>query len=174
MHMRAKIGAAIALSALGTSLSALHAANAEPAISIEAAAPQDNGIDLPRFQPSVQFVSSAVVQPVADEAETDAEAALRTIGEGVASWYGAQFAGRRTASGERFDPQELTAAHRSLPFGSRVRVTHAGSGRSVVVRINDRGPFSGQRVIDLSHAAARQIGIVGAGSGRVELALLAS
>ena len=177
MHMRARIGAVIALCALGTSLSAVHAANAEPAISIEAAAPQDNGIDLPRFRPGVEFVSSPVVQPVAEEAEaaeSDAEAALRAIGGGVASWYGAQFAGRRTASGERFDPQELTAAHRSLPFGSRVRVTHAGSGRSVVVRINDRGPFSGHRVIDLSQAAARQIGIVGAGSGRVELALLTS
>ncbi|MBC7159480.1 MAG: septal ring lytic transglycosylase RlpA family protein [Porphyrobacter sp.] len=175
MHMRARIGAAIALCALGTSLSAVHAANAEPAISIEAAAaPQDNGIDLPRFRPALQFVSSPVVQPVPEAAESDAEAALRAIGGGVASWYGAQFAGRRTASGERFDPQELTAAHRSLPFGSRVRVTHARSGKSVVVRINDRGPFSGQRVIDLSQAAARQIGIVGAGSGRVELALLAS
>lgn len=178
MHMRAKIGAAIALCAIGTSLSALHAADARPAIAVQAeAVPEDNGIDLPRFQPSVEFVSSAVVQPVPDQSEaadSEAEAALRTIGEGVASWYGTQFAGRRTASGERFDPGELTAAHRTLPFGSRVRVTHARSGKSVVVRINDRGPFSGQRVIDLSQAAARQIGIVGAGSGRVELALIAS
>lgn len=178
MHMRARIGAAIALCALGTSLSAVHAADAEPAITIEAVtAPEDNGIDLPRFQPEVEFVSSPVVQPVPEEAEAaenDAGAALRAIGGGEASWYGAQFAGRRTASGERFDPQELTAAHRTLPFGSRVRVTHARSGKSVVVRINDRGPFSGQRVIDLSKAAAQRIGIVGAGRGQVELALLTS
>ena len=92
---------------------------------------------------------------------------------GVASWYGPGFAGHRTASGESFNPREYTAAHRTLPFGSRVRVTNA-SGQSVVVRINDRGPFHGGRVIDLSQAAAEEIGLRRAGSGRVELALLDS
>ncbi|MFE1597885.1 septal ring lytic transglycosylase RlpA family protein [Methylobacterium sp. ID0610] len=77
---------------------------------------------------------------------------------GGASWYAS---GRRTASGERFNPDGLTAAHRSLPFGSRVRVTNTANGRSVVVRINDRGPFAHGRIIDLSRASARAIGMGG-------------
>ena len=92
--------------------------------------------------------------------------------EGQASWYGKWHDGRRTANGETFDMDEMTAAHRTLPFGSRVLVTY--NGRSVVVRINDRGPFTGGRVIDLSQAAAAELGLVRAGSGRVELALLGS
>ena len=94
------------------------------------------------------------------------------LGTGTASWYGGDFAGRRTASGERFDPEELTAAHRSLPFGSLVRVTRLDSGRSVVVRINDRGPFTSGRVIDISEAAARRIGLIGPGHGEVDLELV--
>ena len=94
------------------------------------------------------------------------------LGAGIASWYGPKFAGRRTANGETFDPAELTAAHKSLPFGSRVRVTDSRSGRSVVVRINDRGPFVRGRVIDLSQAAASEIGMIGAGHTEVSLALL--
>lgn len=77
---------------------------------------------------------------------------------GRASWYGS---GHRTASGERFNPNGLTAAHRSLPFGTRVRVTNRSNGRSVVVRINDRGPFVGGRVIDLARGSARAIGLGG-------------
>jgi rare lipoprotein A len=91
---------------------------------------------------------------------------------GLASWYGARHAGHRTASGERFDPDALTAAHRTLPFGSRVRVTNVENGRSVVVRINDRGPFAEGRVIDLSEAAARAIGITESGLARVRLDVL--
>ncbi|HKX79642.1 MAG TPA: septal ring lytic transglycosylase RlpA family protein [Novosphingobium sp.] len=106
--------------------------------------------------------------------EPAAEEDAREIGTGTASFYGAAFAGKPTASGERFDPAGLTAAHRSLPFGSKVRVTNRTNGQSVVVRINDRGPFHGNRLIDLSHEAARRIGIVSRGSGSVELALLAS
>ncbi len=94
------------------------------------------------------------------------------IGGGVASYYGNELAGNRTASGERFDPGQLTAAHRSLPFGSMVRVTNTSNGDSVVVRINDRGPFSRGRVIDVSHAAAREIGMQRSGTARVKLALL--
>ena len=100
-----------------------------------------------------------------------AEAEFETIAKGMASYYGRELAGNRTASGERFNPTELTAAHRTLPFGSKVRVTNARTGASVVVRINDRGPFHGNRVIDLSEAAAREIGIRSAGSGTVEIAL---
>lgn len=94
------------------------------------------------------------------------------LGAGMASYYGAELAGRRTASGERFDPSELTAAHRTLPFGSKVRVTNPANGRSVVVRINDRGPFTRNRLIDLSRSAAERIGIVARGHGHVQLALL--
>ena len=95
------------------------------------------------------------------------------IGGGMASYYGNELAGNRTASGERFNPSQLTAAHRSLPFGSRVRVTNISNGDSVIVRINDRGPFSHGRVIDVSHAAAREIGMHRSGTARVKLALLA-
>ena len=82
-------------------------------------------------------------------------------GGGLASWYGPGFTGHRTASGERFNGGALTAAHRSYPFGSRVLVTSRRTGRSVVVRINDRGPFVGGRIIDLSPAASRAIGMNG-------------
>jgi len=83
---------------------------------------------------------------------------------GIASYY---HHGRRTASGERFDPGAMTAAHRTLPFGSRVRVTDERTGRSVIVRINDRGPFTRGRVIDLAHGPARALGMTGAGVARV-------
>ena len=88
---------------------------------------------------------------------------------GVASFYGSRHAGRRTASGERFDPADLTAAHRTLPFGTRVRVTNLENGRSVVVRINDRGPFAEGRVIDVSEAAARALGMIDQGLARVRV-----
>src|SRR5205085_8708247 len=84
-------------------------------------------------------------------------AEAKSIQSGGASWYGPGFHGKKTANGERFNTHALTAAHRSLPFGSRVRVTNARTGRSVVVRINDRGPFAGGRVIDLSKAAAQAV-----------------
>jgi rare lipoprotein A len=92
---------------------------------------------------------------------------------GVASWYGLPYHGRRAASGEIYDMQQLTAAHRSLPFETWVEVTNLSNGRSVGVRINDRGPFVGGRVIDLSQAAARQIGMLGAGTARVQLRVIA-
>lgn len=90
----------------------------------------------------------------------------------LASWYGARYQGRLTASGERFDMKRLTAAHRSLPFGSQVLVTCPSTGRSVVVRVNDRGPFRRQRVIDLSRAAARELGILSRGVAPVVLTRL--
>ena len=89
--------------------------------------------------------------------------------QGLASWYGGRFHGRRTASGERFDSQDLTAAHRTLAFGTRVCVRSAVNGKVVVVRINDRGPFAHNRVIDLSQGAAEALGMVGLGIKPVEL-----
>ncbi len=112
---------------------------------------------------------TAITAPV-DEAPDADEG--KAIGSGVASYYGRKFNGRRTASGERFDMNQLTAAHRTLPFGSLVRVTNAANGKSVVVRINDRGPFHGNRVIDLSRSAATEIGLIARGSGKVDLSLL--
>jgi rare lipoprotein A len=91
---------------------------------------------------------------------------------GVASWYGRKFHGRKTASGERYDMRELTAAHRSLPFGTVVRVVRLDSGAAVVVRINDRGPFVDGRIIDLSRAAAAEIDMVHDGVAQVALYLL--
>jgi len=96
-----------------------------------------------------------------------------TLEEGLASWYGGKFQGRRTASGEIFDTRQLTAAHKSLPFGTRVLVTNLENGRSVEVRINDRGPFVAGRVIDLSLAAASAIGLAGRGVAAVRLEVLA-
>lgn len=92
--------------------------------------------------------------------------------EGVASYYAEDFNGRKTASGEVYDMNDLTAAHRTLPFGTKVKVTNVDTGRSVVVRINDRGPFRDDRVIDLSLGAAKQIGLIAMGTGRVILQIL--
>jgi rare lipoprotein A len=92
--------------------------------------------------------------------------ALQRAGEGLASFYGSD---TQTASGERFNPRAMTAAHRTLPFGTKVRVTNVRSGRTVTVRINDRGPFIPGRVIDVSQAAAEELGIVGRGIAKVKL-----
>jgi rare lipoprotein A len=88
---------------------------------------------------------------------------------GKASWYGPGFQGKRTASGERFDMNALTAAHRTLPFGTRIRVRNSQNGREVVVRINDRGPWAGDRIIDVSKAAAAALDLLQAGEAPVVL-----
>ena len=92
--------------------------------------------------------------------------------EGLVSWYGPRFHGRPTASGEIFDSGELTMAHPSLPFGSRVRVTNLANGREVIVRVNDRGPYVQGRIADLSRAAAADLGMVRRGVATARLALL--
>ena len=91
---------------------------------------------------------------------------------GIASWYGPGFHGRRTANGETYDQEELTAAHRSLPFNTLVRVENVRNGKSVVVRINDRGPYVGNRIIDLSQKAARRIEMIGSGVADVRLTII--
>lgn len=98
--------------------------------------------------------------------------AVVAVSTGEASWYGPGFYGNRTANGEVFRPGTLTAAHRTLPFGTKVRVTNLWNGRSAVVRINDRGPFHGRRVIDLAHGAANQLGLVASGIAQVRLEVL--
>lgn len=91
---------------------------------------------------------------------------------GVASWYGRKFHGRTTASGEIYDMYQFTAAHKTLPLPSYVRVTNLGNGRQVIVRVNDRGPFHGNRIIDLSYAAAKHLGMIKTGTARVRIQAL--
>jgi len=92
--------------------------------------------------------------------------------KGEASWYGPGFNGKKTANGETFNMYKLTAAHKKLPFGTKVKVTNLQNGKSVVVRINDRGPFVKGRVIDLSKKAAQQIGLIQAGHAPVSIVIL--
>jgi rare lipoprotein A (peptidoglycan hydrolase) len=99
---------------------------------------------------------------------------VAALKSGRASYYGKRFQGRRTASGERFNMHLYTAAHRTLPFGSLVQVVNPKTGRSVVVRINDRGPHSKNRDLDLTHAAARHLGFLGVGCAQVQYALLST
>jgi rare lipoprotein A len=96
------------------------------------------------------------------------------VERGLASWYSDRFQGRKTASGERFDQRALTAAHRTLRFGTRVRVTNQRNGRSVIVRVNDRGPFGRGRIIDLSRAAAQALDMIRAGVVPVTVEVLGS
>lgn len=107
--------------------------------------------------------SSSTVAPGTDMSP------LHCVTEGVASWYGRRFHGRKTASGERFNQQALTCAHRTLPFGTRVRVTNIETGEQVIVRVNDRGPYAHHRIIDLSSAAADSISMAGCSRVRVEV-----
>lgn len=92
--------------------------------------------------------------------------------QGIASWYGEEFAGRTTANGEIFDPSLLTAAHRTFPFGTILDITNAKTTQTVRVRVNDRGPYIGNRVIDLSYAAAQQIGLIEPGVGTVDITIV--
>lgn len=107
----------------------------------------------------------------------DATAALKRAGRrqsnlGVASFYGGFFAGRATANGEVFDPRQMTAAHRLLPLGTHLRVTNLENGRQVIVRVNDRGPYRKDRIIDLSVEAARRLGFLGSGVAQVRLEIV--
>ena len=155
---------------------ALPAQASTPSALVDGASDADFASSFERFddlpgdpQPSGNVVDIASFDP---PLEVEQEPAARPLGSGIASYYGRKFHGRRTASGERFDMNAMTAAHRSLPFGTKVRVTNASNGRSVVVRINDRGPFTRGRTIDLSHSAAEQIGMISRGHGQVELEIL--
>jgi len=167
VRLRAALGAAAALLGLGGALAPGYAEDAAPAVAL--ATPPIVDLALPKFEPQVD-AGAALAIPETDASDAE-EQAWEPIAGGMASWYGNEFAGHRTASGERFNPAEYTAAHRTLPFGTRVRVTDA-DGDSVIVRINDRGPFARSRVIDLSQAAAKKIGLTRAGSGKVKLAVL--
>lgn len=94
--------------------------------------------------------------------------------KGVASYYGKDFHGRKTANGETFDMYGLTAAHKTLPLGTRVRVTNMANGKSVIVKINDRGPFVAGRILDLSFEAAKRLGMIASGTADVQITILTS
>ncbi|HEX6173065.1 MAG TPA: septal ring lytic transglycosylase RlpA family protein [Candidatus Binatia bacterium] len=132
-------------------------------------------------QPNIPSFESppAAITPLSPETqETSLAPTLPTrapstmIETGLASWYGARHHGKRTASGEIFDQNKFTAAHRTLPWGSIVKVTNLDNEKSVEVRINDRGPFKKGRIIDLSRAAARALGMVRSGVSPVRMELL--
>lgn len=124
---------------------------------------------LPAEAPAVAAPDAPVPAPVAAEPEAAPEPAYETVGVGEASYYGHELAGNRTASGERFNPHGLTAAHHSLPMGTRLRVTNTRNGKSVIVRVNDRGPFAKARILDLSLGAAHKIAMVRSGTARVKI-----
>jgi peptidoglycan lytic transglycosylase len=121
------------------------------------------------FLPLLSTACSAHRHPASSPGAVDGP-----VQRGLASWYGPSFHGHRTASGERYDMRGMTAAHPTLPFGTLVEVRNLESGRQVTVRINDRGPFGKHRIIDLSYAAARQLGMVAPGTLPVELYLAAA
>lgn len=123
---------------------------------------------IPGFDALIHLAASAAAAPLAGPLNS-AEGAEFDRGKG--SWYGGRFHGRRTASGEKFDMHDLTAAHKTLPFGTRVRVRDLDTGKEVVVRINDRGPHVRGRIIDLSRAAALALGVLHAGEAAVALLL---
>jgi rare lipoprotein A len=125
-------------------------ASEPPRVSVPPAKPPE-APDLAPWQPLPQQIQQNLVE------------------EGVASWYGADFHGRRTANGEVYDMHKYTAAHRTLPFDTLVKVTNLDNGQSTVVRVNDRGPFAKGRVIDLSYASAKSVNMVGPGTARVRL-----
>lgn len=137
-----------------------------PAVPHDASVPPARSADT-----AVEPAGSAAAERSADGARRAAESrdSEGVLEKGLASWYGSKFHGRRTASGERFDRHAFTAAHRTLPFGTRVRVRSVVTGKEVVVRINDRGPFKRSRVIDLSQAAFSALGLKGRGVTQVEL-----
>ena len=155
-----KILAAIAVSISASVL--LHSAALAQAASAPAAAPS-----AAPSQPAAMTAPTAAPAPMA--AAKPAPAASADAMDGKAAWYGRKFNGRKTASGQRFNAAAMTAAHPSLPFGSRVKVTNTQNKRSVVVVINDRGPSTPGRIIDVTQAAATRLGFVRGGTADVTL-----
>jgi len=118
----------------------------------------------PAAQPAVPAPAASPV-PAAPAADTE---------QGKLAWYGSKFAGRKTASGQRYDPNALTMAHKTLPFGTRVKVTNLANKRSVELRVNDRGPTQADRIGDVSYAAAKRLGMVRAGVIDAEVTVVAA
>jgi rare lipoprotein A len=123
---------------------------------------------------SVVAQGNSGAAPASAPAAAAAPAVAAADESGKLAWYGKKFAGRKTASGERFDPEAMTMAHKTLPFGTRVKVTNPASKKSVTLRVNDRGPTQVDRVGDVSLAAARQLGMIKAGVIDAELTVVAA
>ncbi|MEP2736111.1 MAG: septal ring lytic transglycosylase RlpA family protein [Erythrobacter sp.] len=134
--------------------------------------PANGAVDLDSFKPKRELPPPPPPKPK-PKAKTASSSGkgrvIRSLGTKVASYYGKRFHGRLTANGERFNMNAMTAAHKTLPFGTKVRVTYPRNGRSIVVRINDRGPFIRGRAIDLSRGAAAKLGFISSGHARVKL-----
>jgi rare lipoprotein A len=162
---RAGISNAVRLFAATLTAATLVACAQSPVVTDDLSASRQPSLEPPSKASLVTSRRAAAASSTApsvakkDRAQTDAA-------YGLASYYRHA---SRTASGETFDPRELTAAHRTLPFGTRVRVTDLATGRSVTVRVNDRGPFVPGRIVDVSHSAAESLGIVGRGVAKVKL-----
>jgi rare lipoprotein A len=135
-------------------------------------APGTGGESVPREEPRARFGNPPFYE-VAGKRYIVLASATGHVERGVASWYGPTFHGGRTATGETYDMNAMTGAHPTLPLPTWVRVTNLQNGRSVVIRLNDRGPFSNNRIIDLSHAAAGQLDMIRAGTAMVEVRSLA-
>ena len=146
-----------------------------PAPPTPPAAPGVPGIpdDVPRDEPRAKYGNPPFYE-VGGRRYVVLPSAVGYVEQGVASWYGPDFHGGRTATGETYDMHAMTGAHPTLPLPTWVRVTNLGNGKSVVVRLNDRGPFARGRIIDLSRAAAEALDMVGAGTARVEVQSLAA
>lgn len=155
-------------------LLALWSCGVDPVIDTQGdGAPQDIDVStipdpVPRHEPYSRYGNPATYT-VAGRTYSVMNNSSGYVERGVASWYGTKFHGRRTSSGEPYDVYGMTAAHKTLPIPCYAQVTNLSNGRSVIVRINDRGPFVDNRIIDLSYAAARKLGIVASGTGLVEV-----
>lgn len=159
------VALALALAACGSSPRRYHEDDGPPARVPAGLAETPDA--QPRAEPLHPFANRPYTVDGRRFVPLGAEAPLRQ--RGIASWYGRQFHGNPTATGERYDMFEMTAAHPTLPLPSYARVTHLGNGRQVIVRVNDRGPFLRGRVIDLSYAAAYRLGLAAEGSAEVEV-----
>ena len=152
------------ISLLATPLSADQSRAGQSSAEVNTGLAGDSVVDTP---PELPIVPVAKLKPPVKPLPTVVQ-----VSTGEASWYGPGFFGNRTANGEVFRPGTMTAAHRSLPFGTKVRVTNLWNDRSAVVTINDRGPFIAHRVIDLAHGAAHKLGLISSGIAQVRLEVL--
>ena len=169
LRVRRVLGTVCMACALATAAQAQQAGEGMDRAAAPIEAIVEAGVDA--AAPADLSAGAGLAEVVGGVALTAREAGTR-IGSGWASWYGGRFHGRKTASGETFDMNALTAAHPHLPFGSWVRVRSLVNGLSVDVRINDRGPHIKRRIIDLSRAAARALGLTSQGTKQVEITLL--
>lgn len=163
------------LSSSGSSTTSSKTRSATPSVSNSSASdPDSTSAETPSGARTPADVTDSLNSNFGTSQSPAAGPALREIERGQASWYGPRFHGRRTASGERYDQHALTAAHKTLPFGTLVRVRSLVTGKEVDVRVTDRGPFVRGRIIDVSRAAAEALGMVGLGVKQVSLHIIES